>query len=282
MRLHGEGGEGGELLQCASTAWQLGTSSGGGRWKHLHLPPDLGDAFRTFQGTSLISPVMPTEKLCALSMKRAFACHQHPLEYRSSDDRALSRWSPPHPRHSPPLLLLREKRPIPRMRNVAVSIPLAVLLGLAGSSTAFLQGVRPTNFVVPAHKYNAAVSRTRVAHHRPAAAARSVRVMSAAVDTETEATDEVAEIPAAPEDPISPALEVRETGRGGERRRGERTPRALEPRGSAGSRYRVVANTRRLALMYNLALSSGTWHVAPEDERCVVVRAALPRTLRVI
>ena len=100
------------------------------------------------------------------------------------------------------------------MRNVAVSIPLAVLLGLAGSSNAFLQGVRPSHFVVPAHKYNAAVSRTRAVQHRPAApAARSVRVMSAAVDTETEAADEVAEIPAASEDPISPALEVRSGGR---------------------------------------------------------------------
>lgn len=116
------------------------------------------------------------------------------------------------------------------MRNVAVSIPLAVLLGLAGSSTAFLQGVRPTNFVVPAHKYNAAVSRTRAVHHRPAVAARSVRVMSAAVDTEAEATDEVAEIPVASEDPISPALEVREragVGGGGERGR-ERRRRGRE------------------------------------------------------
>lgn len=100
------------------------------------------------------------------------------------------------------------------MRTVRVNLPLAVMLGLAGSSTAFLQSVRPTNFVVPSHKYNAAVSRTRAVQPRAAAAARNMRIMSAAVD-ETEATEVSAsdtadeatavEIPVATED----ALEVR-------------------------------------------------------------------------
>lgn len=94
-----------------------------------------------------------------------------------------------------------------------MNLPLAVLMGLAGSSTAFLQSVRPTNFVVPAHKYNAAVSRARAVQPRAAVAGRNMRIMSAAVDTETdadtaEATSAV-EIPVAVEDPISPALEVR-------------------------------------------------------------------------
>lgn len=93
-----------------------------------------------------------------------------------------------------------------------MNLPLAVLMGLAGSSTAFLQSVRPTNFVVPAHKYNAAVSRARAVQPRAAVAARNIRIMSAAVDTETdadtaEATSAV-EIPVAVEDPIAPALEV--------------------------------------------------------------------------
>eukprot|EP00903_Cladosiphon_okamuranus_P009756 g9275.t1 len=98
------------------------------------------------------------------------------------------------------------------MRTVAMNLPLAVLMGLAGSSTAFLQSVRPTNFVVPAHKYNAAVSRARTVQPRAAAAARNVRIMSAAVDTETdadtaaEATSAV-EIPVAIDDPDSAALE---------------------------------------------------------------------------
>lgn len=92
-----------------------------------------------------------------------------------------------------------------------MNLPLAVLMGLAGSSTAFLQSVRPTNFVVPAHKYNAAVSRARAVQPRAALAARNMRIMSAAVDTETDAdTAEAAvEIPDAVQDPISPALEVR-------------------------------------------------------------------------
>lgn len=98
------------------------------------------------------------------------------------------------------------------MRTVRVNLPLAVMLGLAGSSTAFLQSVRPTNFVVPAHKYNAAVSRTRAVQPR-AAVARNMRIMSAAVD-ETEATEVVSsdtdeatavEIPAATDD----VMEVR-------------------------------------------------------------------------
>ncbi|CAM9313387.1 unnamed protein product [Ectocarpus sp. 6 AP-2014] len=105
------------------------------------------------------------------------------------------------------------------MRTVRVNLPLAVMLGLAGSSTAFLQSVRPTNFVVPAHKYNAAVSRTRAAAQpRPAAATgRGMRIMSAAVD-ETETTEAAAEatleeaaeeipVAAAVDDPISPAME---------------------------------------------------------------------------
>lgn len=79
------------------------------------------------------------------------------------------------------------------MRTVRVNLPLAVMLGLAGSSTAFLQSVRPTNFVVPAHKYNAAVSRTRAVQPRAAVApaARNMRIMSAAVDETTEATEVV-------------------------------------------------------------------------------------------
>lgn len=95
-----------------------------------------------------------------------------------------------------------------------MNLPLAVLMGLAGSSTAFLQSVRPTNFVVPAHKYNAAVSRARMVQPRVAVAGRNMRIMSAAVDTETdadtaEATSAAVEIPVAVEDPISPAMEVR-------------------------------------------------------------------------
>lgn len=99
-----------------------------------------------------------------------------------------------------------------------MNLPLAVMLGLAGSSTAFLQSVRPTNFVVPAHKYNAAVTRPRATQPRYLTAGRNMRIMSAAVDeTETtaEATDSAVaaaeEIPAAvAEDPMSAAMEVRE------------------------------------------------------------------------
>eukprot|EP00752_Nemacystus_decipiens_P011220 g9970.t1 len=101
------------------------------------------------------------------------------------------------------------------MRTVVMNLPLAVLMGLAGSSTAFLQSVRPTNFIVPAHKYNAAVSRARAAQPRAAVAGRSMRIMSAAVDTETDADTAEApsaaasavETPVAVEDPVSPALE---------------------------------------------------------------------------
>lgn len=99
-----------------------------------------------------------------------------------------------------------------------MNLPLAVMLGLAGSSTAFLQSVRPTNFVVPAHKYNAAVTRPRAQQPRYVAAGRNMRIMSAAVD-ETEVTAEATdsavaateEIPAAvAQDPMEAAMEVRE------------------------------------------------------------------------
>lgn len=75
------------------------------------------------------------------------------------------------------------------MRSVRVALPLAIMLGLAGSTSAFLQSVRPTHLMVPAHKYQAAVS--RVARVQPAqrAAVRNMRIMSAAVEADT---DEVA------------------------------------------------------------------------------------------
>lgn len=75
------------------------------------------------------------------------------------------------------------------MRSVRVALPLAIMLGLAGSTSAFLQNVRPTHVMVPAHKYQAAVSRARM----PPRALRSMRVMSATVETDTE---EVASLPA--------------------------------------------------------------------------------------
>lgn len=87
------------------------------------------------------------------------------------------------------------------MRSVRVNLPLAIMLGLTGSTSAFLQNVRPTHFMVPAHKYQAAVSRTRVQPR--AAAMRNMRIMSATVET-----DEVAS-PEAPMD-SAPELEIPE------------------------------------------------------------------------
>lgn len=83
------------------------------------------------------------------------------------------------------------------MRSVRVSLPLAIMLGLAGSTSAFLQSVRPTHLMVPAHKYQAAVSRTRA--QQPRAAVRNMRIMSAAVETDTDevGSPEAAEVPAA-------------------------------------------------------------------------------------
>lgn len=86
------------------------------------------------------------------------------------------------------------------MRSVRVNLPLALMLGLAGSTSAFLQSVRPTHLMVPAHKYQAAVSRTRA---QPRAALRSMRIMSAAVETDA---DEVASPELAAE--VSPAAAV--------------------------------------------------------------------------
>lgn len=71
------------------------------------------------------------------------------------------------------------------MRSVRVALPLAIMLGLAGSTSAFLQSVRPSHLIVPAHKYQAAVSRVGRASSHPYRAARSMRVMSATVDVET-------------------------------------------------------------------------------------------------
>lgn len=103
------------------------------------------------------------------------------------------------------------------MRSVRVNLPLAIMLGLAGSTSAFLQSVRPTHLMVPAHKYQAAVCRTRAQQSR--AAVRNMRIMSAAVETDTdevgspEAAEvpaaEVAEIPAAGVDSDADIIEVR-------------------------------------------------------------------------
>lgn len=158
-------------------------------------------------------------------------CRLSFLAAQHTDDRALLSCRP-LPKLSLSVSLSptrRDRRPKQQqnMRTVRVNLPLAVMLGLAGSSTAFLQSVRPTNFVVPAHKYNAAVSRTRAAAQpRPAAATgRGMRIMSAAVD-ETETTEAAAEatleeaaeeipVAAAVDDPISTAMEVRERERCG-------------------------------------------------------------------
>eukprot|EP00904_Undaria_pinnatifida_P009520 jgi/Undpi1/5699/HiC_scaffold_2.g00973.m1 len=94
------------------------------------------------------------------------------------------------------------------MRSVRVSLPLAIMLGLAGSTSAFLQSVRPTHFMVPAHKYQAAVSRTRA--QQPRAAVRNMRIMSAAVETDTDevGSPEAAEVPVAEVAEIPVAVEA--------------------------------------------------------------------------
>lgn len=84
------------------------------------------------------------------------------------------------------------------MRSIRVNLPLAIMLGLVRPSTSFVRNIRPTHFMVPAHKYHAAVSHCR---GRPRAVLRNMRIMSSAVDVEA-GTDEVAspeekEIPAA-------------------------------------------------------------------------------------
>ena len=94
------------------------------------------------------------------------------------------------------------------MRAVLVNPPLAIMLGLAGPSTAFLTNIRPTSFRVPADKYHAAVSHCRA---RPRVVTRNMRIMSSAVDVEAH-TDEVAspegvEVPAAEGVDIPEALE---------------------------------------------------------------------------
>lgn len=77
------------------------------------------------------------------------------------------------------------------MRLVRVGLPLAIMLGLVGSTSAFLQRVRPTHVLVPAHKYQAAVCRSRVPR-----VGRSMRVMSATVEADI---DDVAVTQAPPE-----------------------------------------------------------------------------------
>lgn len=81
------------------------------------------------------------------------------------------------------------------MRSVRVALPFAIMLGLAGSTSAFLQNVRPTHLVVPAHKYQAAVTRARCGVRSSSASprvARSMRVMSATVDVEAADTTAIA------------------------------------------------------------------------------------------
>lgn len=94
-----------------------------------------------------------------------------------------------------------------------MELPLAIMLGLAGSTSAFLQRVRPTHVMVPAHRYQVALSRTRVLPR----SWRSVRVMSATVETDTDdvaiasPVTEAAE-PVAPEVPGDEVREVRRWG----------------------------------------------------------------------
>lgn len=81
-------------------------------------------------------------------------------------------------------------------------MPLAIMLGLAGSTSAFLQNVRPTHLMVPAHKYQAAVSRARAS--AAPRAARSMRVMSATVDVE--AADTMATAAAGSDEVVAAAV----------------------------------------------------------------------------
>lgn len=90
------------------------------------------------------------------------------------------------------------------MRLVRVELPLAIMLGLAGSTSAFLQRVRPTHFMIPAHKYQAILRRS----HVPARAFRSMRVMSATVEADM---DDVA-IASPPAEPAEAAGAPEVTG----------------------------------------------------------------------
>ncbi|CAM9440624.1 unnamed protein product [Choristocarpus tenellus] len=74
------------------------------------------------------------------------------------------------------------------MRSVRVALPLALMLGLVGSSSAFLvrPNVLPSHVMVPAHKYNAALCGVRAQPR----VYRHLRTMSATVEsTETEVSD---------------------------------------------------------------------------------------------
>ncbi|CAM9702867.1 unnamed protein product, partial [Discosporangium mesarthrocarpum] len=92
------------------------------------------------------------------------------------------------------------------MRSVRVSLPLAIMLGLVGSASAFLvpHHSRPTHIMVPAHKYNAAMTRLRSPSPR---VFKHMRSMSATVEADTEeaAVIPVAEEPSAaiPEEPVA-------------------------------------------------------------------------------
>lgn len=90
------------------------------------------------------------------------------------------------------------KTKITKMRSVRVNLPLAIMLGLVRPSASFMRNIRPTHFMVPAHKYHAAVSHCRA---RPRAVLRNMRIMSSAVDVEAD-TDEIA----SPEDKEVPAV----------------------------------------------------------------------------